>query len=117
MYAFCGGERNQLALLTFDFFFLVCFLFRWGQIFILDSLANYAPKDERDAQGICERVTPRLAHANAAVVLSAVKVCIKRILVLTLKGPGFFVYLKSGGGGRIPPPPPLGSRPRSDKKF
>lgn len=26
---------------------------------------------------ICERVTPRLAHANAAVVLSAVKVLMK----------------------------------------
>lgn len=49
----------------------------WGQVFILDSLANYAPKDEREAQSICERVTPRLAHANAAVVLSAVKVLMK----------------------------------------
>ena len=26
---------------------------------------------------ICERITPRLAHANAAVVLSAVKVLMK----------------------------------------
>ncbi|XP_006822988.1 AP-1 complex subunit beta-1-like [Saccoglossus kowalevskii] len=49
----------------------------WGQIFILDSLANYTPKDEREGQSICERVTPRLAHANAAVVLSAVKVLMK----------------------------------------
>lgn len=49
----------------------------WGQVFILDSLANYNPKDEREAQSICERVTPRLAHANAAVVLSAVKVLMK----------------------------------------
>ncbi|VDP33403.1 unnamed protein product [Soboliphyme baturini] len=46
----------------------------WGQVFILDSLASYTPKDEREAQSICERVTPRLAHANAAVVLSAIKV-------------------------------------------
>ena len=37
-------------------------------------------------------------------------------LGLTLKGPGFFVYLKSGGGADSAPPP-LGSRPRSDKKF
>ena len=37
-------------------------------------MAGYQPKDERDAQSIIERVTPRLAHANAAVVLSAVKV-------------------------------------------
>jgi len=49
----------------------------WGQVFILDSLANYSTKDEREAQSICERVTPRLAHANAAVVLSAVKVLMK----------------------------------------
>lgn len=49
----------------------------WGQVFILDSMANYTPKDEREAQSICERVTPRLAHANAAVVLSAVKVLMK----------------------------------------
>jgi len=49
----------------------------WGQVFILDSLSNYAPKDEREAQSICERITPRLAHANAAVVLSAVKVLMK----------------------------------------
>ncbi|XP_024084652.1 AP-1 complex subunit beta-1 isoform X3 [Cimex lectularius] len=49
----------------------------WGQVFILDSLANYSPKDEREAQSICERITPRLAHANAAVVLSAVKVLMK----------------------------------------
>ena len=40
---------------------------------------------------------------------------LSRYAHLTLKGRGFFVYLKSGGGGRIPPP--LGSRPRSDEKF
>ncbi|XP_014283515.1 AP-1 complex subunit beta-1 [Halyomorpha halys] len=54
----------------------------WGQVFILDSLANYSPKDEREAQSICERITPRLAHANAAVVLSAVKVLMKFLEML-----------------------------------
>uniref|UniRef100_H2XLC2 AP complex subunit beta n=1 Tax=Ciona intestinalis TaxID=7719 RepID=H2XLC2_CIOIN len=49
----------------------------WGQIFILDALANYNPEDTREAQSISERVTPRLQHANSAVVLSAVKVCMK----------------------------------------
>jgi len=44
-------------------------------VFILDAVANYIPKDEREAQSICERITPRLAHANSAVVLSSVKVC------------------------------------------
>ncbi|CAC5413440.1 AP1B1 [Mytilus coruscus] len=49
----------------------------WGQVFILDAISNYTPKDDKEAQSICERVTPRLAHANAAVVLSAVKVIMK----------------------------------------
>ena len=40
-------------------------------MFILDSVANYVPKDDRETQSICERITPRLAHANSAVVLSA----------------------------------------------
>lgn len=54
-------------------------ILRWGQVFILDSVSNYIPKDEREAQSICERVTPRLAHANSAIVLSAVKVCLDKI--------------------------------------
>jgi AP-1 complex subunit beta-1 len=40
----------------------------------LDALAKYKPGNSRDAESICERVSPRLTHANAAVVLSAVKV-------------------------------------------
>ena len=46
----------------------------WGQVFILDSLARYTPANGREAEGIIERVTPRLQHANSAVVLSAVKI-------------------------------------------
>ena len=34
-------------------------------------------KDAREAQSICERVTPRLSHANAAVVLSTIKVLMR----------------------------------------
>uniref|UniRef100_A0A1I7TNI4 AP complex subunit beta n=1 Tax=Caenorhabditis tropicalis TaxID=1561998 RepID=A0A1I7TNI4_9PELO len=51
----------------------------WGQVFILDALAGYTPRDERETQNICERISPRLAHANAAVVLSTVKVLMKLI--------------------------------------
>ena len=43
------------------------------QVFILDSLAGYTARDAKDAESIVERVTPRLQHANCAVVLSAVK--------------------------------------------
>mgnify|MGYP002775862326 CR=1 FL=1 len=56
-------------------------VFRWGQVFILDALSRYKAKDARDAENIVERVTPRLQHANCAVVLSAVKVRIARQLV------------------------------------
>ncbi|XP_052216549.1 AP-1 complex subunit beta-1-like [Dreissena polymorpha] len=58
----------------------------WGQVFILDSISNYTPKDDKEAQSICERVTPRLAHANAAVVLSAVKVVMKLMEMLDTSG-------------------------------
>uniref|UniRef100_A0A7S1T750 Beta-adaptin-like protein n=1 Tax=Tetraselmis chuii TaxID=63592 RepID=A0A7S1T750_9CHLO len=51
----------------------------WGQVFILDSLVNYTARDSRDAESIVERVTPRLQHANCAVVLSAVKVIMKQM--------------------------------------
>jgi len=63
----------------------------WGQIFILDSLATYEPKDEKEAQSICERITPRLSHANAAVVLSAVKVLMKFMEIMSLSS----VYMTS----------------------
>lgn len=49
----------------------------WGQVFILDSLSQYTPQDGREAEGIIERVSPRLQHANSAVVLSAVKVILR----------------------------------------
>jgi AP-1 complex subunit beta-1 len=46
----------------------------WGQVFILNALAKYQPKDSKEAETIANRVTPRLQHANSAVVLAAVKV-------------------------------------------
>ncbi|KAF9572784.1 beta-adaptin [Mortierella alpina] len=46
----------------------------WGQIAILTSLAEYKPLDSKEAENICERVLPRLQHANGSVVLSAVRV-------------------------------------------
>lgn len=53
---------------------LIITLCRWGQVFILDALSRYKAADAREAENIVERVTPRLQHANCAVVLSAVKV-------------------------------------------
>jgi AP-1 complex subunit beta-1 len=49
----------------------------WGQVFILNALAKYSPRDSKEAEVIATRVTPRLQHANSAVVLAAVKVLMK----------------------------------------
>lgn len=55
----------------------------WGQVFILDSLSKYVPQDSREAEGIIERVSPRLQHANSAVVMSAVKVILRYMDAVT----------------------------------
>ncbi|KAF7722198.1 beta-adaptin [Apophysomyces ossiformis] len=46
----------------------------WGQIAILTALVDYKASNTKEAEGICDRVLPRLQHANGAVVLSAIKV-------------------------------------------
>ena len=43
---------------------------------------------------VCERVSPRLAHANAAVVLSAVKVIMKYIEMLDPNGDYVAILIK-----------------------
>ncbi|EPS65048.1 hypothetical protein M569_09731, partial [Genlisea aurea] len=55
----------------------------WGQVFILDALSKYKATDARDAENIVERVTPRLQHANCAVVLSAVKMILLQMELIT----------------------------------
>ena len=47
----------------------------WGRVEILSALARYETTDERESEHICERVVPQFQHANASVVLVAVKVC------------------------------------------
>ncbi|KAL1920828.1 uncharacterized protein VTP21DRAFT_11463 [Calcarisporiella thermophila] len=46
----------------------------WGQIAILSVLADYRPVDSKEAEYVCERVLPRLSHANGSVVLATIKV-------------------------------------------
>ncbi|GAA0171595.1 membrane traffic protein [Lithospermum erythrorhizon] len=55
----------------------------WGQVFILDCLSKYKAADAREAENIVERVTPRLQHANCAVVLSAVKMILQQMELIT----------------------------------
>jgi vesicle coat complex subunit len=49
----------------------------WGQIYILEAVANHEVEDAKEAENIIERVLPRLAHNNPAVILSAVKCCLR----------------------------------------
>ncbi|KAG5022836.1 hypothetical protein JHK82_018736 [Glycine max] len=56
---------------------------RWRQVFILDALSRYKAADTREAENIVERVTPRLQHANCAVVLSVVKIILLQMELIT----------------------------------
>ncbi|KAJ2079200.1 beta-adaptin [Coemansia sp. RSA 988] len=49
----------------------------WGQIAILEALSEYRPADEKEAEKICERVLPRLQHANGSVVLTTVRLLLR----------------------------------------
>jgi vesicle coat complex subunit len=51
----------------------------WSQTYILEALMSYVPQAPGDAEVIAERISPRLQHANASVVLTAIKL----ILYLT----------------------------------
>ncbi|EGG05426.1 uncharacterized protein MELLADRAFT_88081 [Melampsora larici-populina 98AG31] len=46
----------------------------WGRIALLGAIARYRSVDQKDAEQICERVIPQFQHANASVVLAAIKV-------------------------------------------
>eukprot|EP01064_Diplonema_japonicum_P027430 TRINITY_DN3960_c2_g1_i1.p1 TRINITY_DN3960_c2_g1~~TRINITY_DN3960_c2_g1_i1.p1 ORF type:complete len:886 (+),score=229.53 TRINITY_DN3960_c2_g1_i1:41-2698(+) len=51
----------------------------WGQIYILEGLASYEAETQERAELICSRVLPKLQHANAAVVLTTVRIIINFI--------------------------------------
>ena len=46
----------------------------WGRVTLLSALADYKTSDVKEAEHICERVSPQFQHVNSSVVLSAVKV-------------------------------------------
>eukprot|EP01090_Pellita_catalonica_P004301 TRINITY_DN1412_c0_g1_i4.p1 TRINITY_DN1412_c0_g1~~TRINITY_DN1412_c0_g1_i4.p1 ORF type:complete len:867 (-),score=182.03 TRINITY_DN1412_c0_g1_i4:1507-4107(-) len=55
----------------------------WGQIFILHALSSFTPRKASEAESIAERVAPRLAHANSAVVLSTIRVLMRLLEFIT----------------------------------
>jgi vesicle coat complex subunit len=46
----------------------------WGRVTLLTTLADYKAADVKEAEHICERVSPQFQHVNPSVVLAAVKV-------------------------------------------
>jgi hypothetical protein len=54
----------------------------WGQIIMLDAIADFAPQDAKQAERILEKVSSRRLSKNAGVVLSAIKVMMKMIFNL-----------------------------------
>ena len=46
----------------------------WGRVTILTALSEYRAQDVKEAEHICERVSPQFQHVNPSVVLAAVKV-------------------------------------------
>lgn len=46
----------------------------WGRVTILSTLAEYQAAEVKEAEHICERVSPQFQHVNPSVVLAAVKV-------------------------------------------
>ena len=44
---------------------------------------RYTPSNAQEAEGIIERVTPRLQHANSAVVMSAIKIVLSYMELIT----------------------------------
>ncbi|KAF7458164.1 AP-1 complex subunit beta-1 [Cryptosporidium felis] len=45
----------------------------WGQIYILNAVAEWKVSSEKESEKIIDRLTSRLSHANPAVVLSTVR--------------------------------------------
>lgn len=66
----------------------------WGQIFILDALSSYVPADAEEADLMVERIIPRLQHANAAVVLAAIRIIVSLMPRLDSEEKRTFLYKK-----------------------
>lgn len=60
----------------YSFLLTLLSCFRWGQTYILEALLYYVPQENGNAEILAERITPRLQHANSAVVLTSVKVIV-----------------------------------------
>ncbi len=55
----------------------------WGRITLLSSLASYQTNDVREAEHICERLVPQFQHANACVVMAAIKTVLQHMKIVS----------------------------------
>ena len=53
----------------------------WGRVTLLSALADYRTTDVKEAEHICERVSPQFQHVNSSVVLSAVKTVFLHMMI------------------------------------
>ena len=51
----------------------------WGQVYVLEGISMYDAANSKEAEMVIERVLPRLAHSNPAVILSSVRVILKNM--------------------------------------
>jgi AP-2 complex subunit beta-1 len=51
----------------------------WSQAYILESVVTYTPEDSASAELFAERISPRLQHANSAIILSCVRIILHLI--------------------------------------
>ncbi|KAI9840898.1 MAG: beta-adaptin [Sclerophora amabilis] len=56
----------------------------WGRVTILTTLADYRTTDVKEAEHICERVSPQFQHVNPSVVLAAVKAVFLHMRIINL---------------------------------
>lgn len=54
----------------------------WGQVGMLEVLANFTIEDPKLAEIIVDRCLSRLSHINPAVILSSIKVILKYTLII-----------------------------------
>ncbi|KTW31033.1 uncharacterized protein T551_01585 [Pneumocystis jirovecii RU7] len=51
----------------------------WERVMILGSLSEYTAANAKEAENICEYVTPQFQHANMSVVMAAIRVVMRNL--------------------------------------
>jgi vesicle coat complex subunit len=49
----------------------------WCQIYLLEAISKYTPKDQEEINELIERIMPSISHSNSGVVLTSIKILVK----------------------------------------